>query len=89
MSVQDSSFGPRLHEVETAQAVHEAVCSERYKQITESILALRDTQQQGLATLRAEMAERWGRQEVLLKTMIGIMMAVTAAVELARKFIGW
>lgn len=89
MIPHDSSFGPRLHEVETAQAVHEAVCSERYKQITESILALRDAQQQGLSILRAEMAERWGKQETLLKMMIGFIMLTTAAVELARKFIGW
>lgn len=89
MNMHDSSFGPRLHEVETAQAVHEAVCAERYKQITESILALRDAQQQGLSTLRAEMAERWGKQEVLLKTMIGFIMFATAALEMARKFFGW
>jgi uncharacterized coiled-coil protein SlyX len=89
MNLQDSSFGPRLHEVETAQAVHEAVCSERYKQITESILALRDAQQKGLADLRTEMAERWVKQEQMMQKMIMVIITVAAVAEGLRKFLNW
>lgn len=89
MNIHETSFGPRLHDAETKIAVHEAVCSERYQQITKSILELRDAQADGLARLREEMAERWGKQETMLKIMITVIMVATAALELARKFVNW
>ena len=78
MIPHDSSFGPRLHEVETAQAVHEAVCSERYNRINESLDAI-----------RKELADQWGKQQLMMNRMMGLILFITAAVELARKFLNW
>jgi hypothetical protein len=72
-----SSIGPRLNEVEKDLAVHEAVCSERYQHITGNLEAL-----------RIELAARAARQEVLLKAITALLIALTGLLEVARRWFG-
>ena len=78
MVAQESSLGGRLNEVERLQAVHEAVCAERYNRINESLEAI-----------RKELADQWGKQQLMMNRMMGLILFITAAVELARKFLNW
>jgi hypothetical protein len=73
-----SSLGPRVNAVEKELAVHEAVCSERYKQIIDTI-----------ALARLEAAERAARLETLLKAVASGLAAVALAVviELVKRWI--
>jgi hypothetical protein len=72
-----SSLGPRLNEVEKELAVHEAVCAERYQHITGNLEAL-----------RIELAARAARQEVLLKAITALLIALTGLLEVARRWFG-
>jgi hypothetical protein len=72
-----SSIGPRLNEVEKDLAVHEAVCAERYQHITGN-----------LGALRIELAARAARQEVLLKAITALLIALTGLLEVARRWFG-
>ena len=72
-----SSIGPRLNEVEKELAVHEAVCAERYQHITGNLEAL-----------RIELAARAARQEVLLKAITALLIALTGLLEIARRWFG-
>jgi hypothetical protein len=72
-----SSIGPRLNEVEKDLAVHEAVCAERYQHITGNLEAL-----------RIELAARAARQEVLLKAITALLIALTGLLEVARRWFG-
>lgn len=51
----ESSLGARLNDVERRQAVHEAVCEERYKAINE-----------GIGKIRIDMAERGQKMQSLV-----------------------
>ena len=64
--------------VETKFFVHEAVCAERYNRINESLDAI-----------RKELADQWGKQQLMMNRMMGLILFITAAVELARKFLNW
>jgi hypothetical protein len=72
-----SSLGPRLNEVEKELAVHEAVCAERYQHITGNLEAL-----------RIELAARAARQEILLKAITALLIALTGLLEVARRWFG-
>ena len=72
-----SSLGPRLNEVEKDLAVHEAVCAERYQHITGNLEAL-----------RIELAARAARQEILLKAITALLIALTGLLEVARRWFG-
>jgi hypothetical protein len=72
-----SSIGPRLNEVEKDLAVHEAVCAERYQHITGNLEAL-----------RIELAARAARQEILLKAITALLIALTGLLEVARRWFG-
>jgi hypothetical protein len=73
-----SSLGPRVNAVEKELAVHEAVCSERYKQIIDTI-----------AAARLEAAERATRLETILKALAGGLATVAIAliVEVVKRWL--
>ena len=73
-----SSIGPRVNAIEKEFAVHEAVCSERYKQIIDTI-----------AAARLEAAERAARLETLLRAVAAGLAAVAIALvtELVKRWI--
>jgi hypothetical protein len=65
-----------LSKVEKDQAVHEAVCAERYQHITSNLEAL-----------RIESATRAARQEMLLRLMTGLLISITGLLEVARRWL--
>jgi hypothetical protein len=96
MNLHDSSFGPRMNDAEQKIAIlferhdnHERVCADRYKEIKESISAIRETQKEAILTFRNEMARQWANQEKMMQKMIGVIIAVAAVAEALRKFLNW
>jgi hypothetical protein len=96
MIPHDSSFGPRMNDAEQKIAIlferhdnHERVCADRYKDIKDSISAIRETQKEAITTFRDEMARQWANQEKMMQKMIMVIITVAAVAEALRKFLNW
>lgn len=96
MNIQETSFGPRMNDAEQKIAIlferhenHERVCADRYKDIKETITAIRETQKEAILTFRDEMAKQWSNQEKMMQKMIAVIVTVAAAAEALRKFLNW
>ena len=76
MSAPESSLGGRLNDVERRQAVHEAVCEERYKGIND-----------GIANIRIELAQRGVKMEGLIRAWAIVIAAIVAALQMALSFV--
>lgn len=72
----ESSLGARLNEVERKQAVHEAVCEERYTRINE-----------GIANIRIELAQRGVKMEGLIRAWAVVITAFVIAFQMLLPFI--
>ena len=68
MVAPESSLGARLNELERKQAVHEAVCEERYKAINE-----------GIANIRIDLAQRGVKMEGLIRAWAIVITAFVVA----------
>ena len=96
MNLQETSFGPRMNDAEQKLAIlferhdnHERVCADRYKDIKETVIAIRESQKEAIATFRDEMAKQWSNQEKMMQKMIGVIVLVAAVAEALRKFLNW
>jgi hypothetical protein len=76
MVAQESSLGGRLNEVERLQAVHEAVCEERYKGINE-----------GIAQIRIDLAHRGVKMEGLVRAWAIVITAFVMAFQMLLSFV--
>ena len=76
MVAPESSLGGRLNDVERRQAVHEAVCEERYKGIND-----------GIANIRIELAQRGVKMEGLIRAWAIVIAAIVAALQMALSFV--
>ena len=76
MVAPESSLGARLNEVERKQAVHEAVCEERYKAIDE-----------GIGKIRIDMAERGQKMQGLVNAWAIALGAVLGTMQLLINFV--
>jgi hypothetical protein len=76
MVAPESSLGGRLNDVERRQAVHEAVCEERYKGIND-----------GIANIRIELAQRGVKMEGLIRAWAVVIAAIVAALQMALSFV--
>jgi hypothetical protein len=74
MSTPESSLGARLNDVERKQAVHEAVCEERYKAINE-----------GISQIRIDLAARGQKMESLVRAWAIVIAAAVAGFEFYRR----
>jgi hypothetical protein len=70
------SIGPRLNDVERRQAVHEAVCEERYKGINE-----------GIAQIRIDLAQRGVKMEGLVRAWAIVITAFVMAFQMLVSFV--
>lgn len=92
----ESSIGPRMNNAEQNIAIlferhdnHERVCADRYKDIKDAIFQIRETQKESIIAFREEMSKQWNKQEKMMQIVITVIITFGAAVEAARKFIGW
>jgi hypothetical protein len=76
MVAPESSLGGRLNEVERRQAVHEAVCEERYKGINE-----------GIAQIRIDLAHRGVKMEGLVRAWAIVITAFVMAFQMLLSFV--
>jgi hypothetical protein len=74
MSTPESSLGARLNDVERKQAVHEAVCEERYKAINE-----------GIAQIRIDLAARGQKMQNLVTAWAVVIGGILATFEYYRR----
>jgi hypothetical protein len=72
----ESSLGGRLNDVERRQAVHEAVCEERYKGIND-----------GISQIRIDLAQRGVKMEGLIRAWAIVITAFVAAFQMALSFV--
>jgi hypothetical protein len=72
----ESSLGARLNDVERRQAVHEAVCEERYKGIND-----------GISNIRIELAQRGVKMESLIRAWAIVIAAIVAAFQITSSFV--
>lgn len=96
MNLHETSFGPRMNEAEQKIAIlyerhdnHEKVCADRYKDIKETVVAIRESQKEAIRTFRDEMARQWSNQEKMMQKMIAVIITVAAVAEALRKFLNW
>ena len=96
MNLQETSFGPRMNDAEQKLAIlferhhnHEKVCADRYKDIKDTVIAIRESQKEAIATFRNEMAKQWSNQEKMMQKMIAVIVTVAAVAEALRKFLNW
>ena len=96
MNLHETSFGPRMNEAEQKIAIlyerhdnHEKVCADRYKDIKETVVAIRESQKEAIRTFRDEMARQWSNQEKMMQKMISVIITVAAVAEALRKFLNW
>ena len=96
MNIHETSFGPRMNDAEQKIAIlyerhdnHEKVCADRYKDIKETVTAIRESQKEAIATFREEMAKQWSNQEKMMQKMIAVIVTVAAVAEALRKFLNW
>ena len=96
MNLHETSFGPRMNDAEQKIAIlferhenHERVCADRYKDIKETVTAIRESQKEAIATFRDEMAKQWANQEKMMQKMIMAIITVAAVAEGLRKFLNW
>ena len=96
MNLHETSFGPRMNEAEQKIAIlyerhdnHEKVCADRYKDIKETVGAIRESQKEAIRTFRDEMARQWSNQEKMMQKMIAVIITVAAVAEAFRKFLNW
>lgn len=94
--MSESSIGPRMNEAEQKIAIlferhdnHEKVCADRYRDIKETVIAIRESQRESIATFREEMARQWSNQEKMMQKMIAVIITVAAVAEAIRKFVNW
>lgn len=94
--MSESSIGPRMNEAEQKIAIlferhdnHERVCADRYRDIKETVIAIRESQKEAIATFREEMARQWSNQEKMMQKMIAVIITVAAVAEGLRKFLNW
>jgi hypothetical protein len=76
MGPPESSLGARLNDVERRQAVHEAVCEERYKGIND-----------GISNIRIELAQRGVKMEGLVRAWAIVIAAIVAAFQVVSSFV--
>ena len=76
MVAPESSLGARLNEVERKQAVHEAVCEERYKAIDE-----------GIGKIRIDMAARGQKMQGLVNAWAIALGALLGTMQLLINFV--
>ena len=76
MVAPESSLGGRLNDVERRQAVHEAVCEERYKGIND-----------GISQIRIDLAQRGVKMEGLIRAWAIVIAAICAALQMALSFV--
>ena len=96
MNIHETSFGPRMNDAEQKIAIlyerhdnHEKVCADRYKDIKETVTAIRESQKEAIATFRDEMAKQWSNQEKMMQKMIAVIVTVAAVAEALRKILNW
>jgi len=94
--MSESSIGPSMNEAEQKIAIlferhdnHEKVCADRYRDIKETVIAIRESQRESIATFREEMARQWSNQEKMMQKMIAVIITVAAVAEAIRKFVNW